>query len=147
MNVAGKKRRAVRLSTDSEGGAGGEGEGGGAGAAAPDEPVAPADKPAVDDSSDDELAPDSKSADMASGMSDFEMMLARKREERRGRRRRRDIDIINDNDDLIAQLLQQMRHAAEEDRDLNKRNQPAVRKVRVASRLLTADCSLCRAAL
>lgn len=81
------------------------------------------------DSSDDELAPDSKSSEMAAGMSDFEIMLARKRDERRGRRRRRDIDIINDNDDLIAHLLQQMRQAAEEDRDLNKRNQPAVRKV------------------
>lgn len=70
------------------------------------------------------------SAEMQGGMSDFDIMLARKKEERRGRRRRRDIDIINDNDDLIAQLLQQMRAAADEDRDLNKRNQPAVKKVR-----------------
>lgn len=98
------------------------------------------------DSSDDELAPDSKSAEMAGGMSDFELMLARKREERRGRRRRRDIDIINDNDDLIAQLLQQMRHAADEDRDLNKRNQPAVKKVSMLkaamSQLIKKDLQL-----
>nr|XP_034837463.1 protein IWS1 homolog [Maniola hyperantus] len=80
------------------------------------------------------------------GMSDFEVMLARKRDERRGRRRRRDIDIINDNDDLIAQLLQQMRQAADDDRDLNRRNQPAVRKVsmlkRAMSQLIKKDLQL-----
>lgn len=69
------------------------------------------------------------SAEAAGGLSDFEVMLARKRDERRGRRRRRDIDIINDNDDLIAQLLQSMRQAADEDRELNRKNQPAVKKV------------------
>lgn len=122
-----KKRRTVRLESDDEGGE-------------RERPAAPAEgeketepettnKDAEGDSSDDELAPDSKSAEMAGGMSDFELMLARKRDERRGKRRRRDIDIINDNDDLIAHLLQQMRLAAEEDRDLNKRNQPAVKKV------------------
>lgn len=79
-------------------------------------------------------------------MSDFELMLARKREERRGRRRRRDIDIINDNDDLIAQLLQQMRAAADLDRDLNRRNQPAVKKVSMLkaamSQLIKKDLQL-----
>lgn len=40
-------------------------------------------------------------------------MLARKREEGTKRRKRRDIDIINDNDDIIDQLIQNMRHAAE----------------------------------
>lgn len=39
-------------------------------------------------------------------------MLARKKEERR-RRKRKDVDIINDNDDLIAHLIQQMKQAAE----------------------------------
>lgn len=58
-------------------------------------------------------------------------------EERRGRRRRRDIDIINDNDDLIAQLLADMRRAADEDRDLNKRNQPAVKKVSMLKRAMS----------
>lgn len=47
------------------------------------------------------------------GMSDFDIMLLRKKEEKSRRRKRRDIDIINDNDDLIAQLLQNMRTAAE----------------------------------
>lgn len=47
------------------------------------------------------------------GLSDFEAMLQRKKEEQSRRRKRKDIDIINDNDDIIAQLLQDMRHAAE----------------------------------
>lgn len=45
--------------------------------------------------------------------SDFEAMLARKKEETSRRRKRRDIDIINDNDDIIDQLIQNMRAAAE----------------------------------
>lgn len=98
------------------------------------------------DSSDDDIAPDSKSAEAAGGLSDFEVMLARKRDERRGRRRRRDIDIINDNDDLIAQLLQSMRQAADEDRELNRKNQPAVKKVSMLktamSQLIKKDLQL-----
>lgn len=45
--------------------------------------------------------------------SDFDQMLAKKRDEKTKRRKRRDIDIINDNDDLIAQLLQNMKQASE----------------------------------
>lgn len=40
-------------------------------------------------------------------------MMSRKKEERRKRGRRKDVDIINDNDDLIAHLIQQMRTAAD----------------------------------
>lgn len=40
-------------------------------------------------------------------------MLAKKREDGTKRRKRRDIDIINDNDDIIDQLIQDMRAAAE----------------------------------
>lgn len=40
------------------------------------------------------------------------MMLARKKDERR-KRKRKDVDIINDNDDLIAHLIQQMKAASE----------------------------------
>lgn len=122
-----KRRRVVRLQSDDE-------------AAAPGAPAA------EDESSGDELAPDSKTADALGGLSDFDAMLARKRDERRGRRRRRDIDIINDNDDLIAALLQQMRQAADDDRELNRRNQPAVRKVsllkRAMSQLIKRDLQL-----
>lgn len=46
-------------------------------------------------------------------MSDFDAMLQRKREEQSRKRKRKDIDIINDNDDIIAQLLADMRNAAE----------------------------------
>lgn len=46
-------------------------------------------------------------------VSDFEAMLARKRDQASKRRKRRDIDIINDNDDIIDQLIQNMRQAAE----------------------------------
>lgn len=40
-------------------------------------------------------------------------MMARKKEDSTKRRKRRDIDIINDNDDIIDQLIQNMRAAAE----------------------------------
>ena len=46
-------------------------------------------------------------------MSDFEVMLQKKKSEQTRRRRRKDIDIINDNDDMIAQLITEMRNAAE----------------------------------
>lgn len=39
-------------------------------------------------------------------------MLLRKKEEKGGRRRKKDIDIINDNDDIIAQLISDMKQAA-----------------------------------
>lgn len=39
-------------------------------------------------------------------------MLQRKREEKK-KRKRKDIDIINDNDDIIAQLLTDMKNAAD----------------------------------
>ncbi len=44
---------------------------------------------------------------------DFDLMLQRKREENYRRRRRKNIDIINDNDDVIAELIQQMKQAAD----------------------------------
>jgi transcription factor SPN1 len=46
-------------------------------------------------------------------MSDFEIMLLKKKETSKKRKRKADIDIINDNDDIIDQLLVDMRHAAE----------------------------------
>lgn len=46
-------------------------------------------------------------------VNDFEAMLAKKREDGTKRRKRRDIDIINDNDDIIDQLIQDMRAAAD----------------------------------
>lgn len=79
-------------------------------------------------------------------VSDFEMMLARKREEKSKRRKRNDIDLINDNDDLIAQLLQQMRQAAEDDRILNQEGRPATKKIAILkyamSQLIKKDLQL-----
>lgn len=46
-------------------------------------------------------------------VSDFELMMMRKKEEQSMKRRRKDIDIINDNDDIIAGLIGDMKHAAE----------------------------------
>lgn len=78
--------------------------------------------------------------------SDFEAMLARKREEKTRRRKRRDIDIINDNDDLIDELIKNMKMAAEDDRDLNKENKPATKKISmlttVMSQLIKKDLQL-----
>ena len=45
-------------------------------------------------------------------MSDFDMMLERRRSEQRKRRKKKDIDLINDNDDAIARLIADMRLAA-----------------------------------
>lgn len=73
-------------------------------------------------------------------------MLARKREEKSKRRKKRDIDLINDNDDIIDQLLQNMKQAAEEDRDLNHQNRPATKKIsmlkQVMSQLIKKDLQL-----
>lgn len=44
---------------------------------------------------------------------DFDLMLQRKREENYRRRKRKNIDIINDNDDVIAEMIQQMKQAAD----------------------------------
>lgn len=102
-------------------------------------------------------------------VSDFEAMLARKKEEGTKRRKRRDIDIINDNDDIIDQLIQNMRGAAEvmrlrndfmvakilirwqsgclqDDRELNVQGKPATRKISmlksVMSQLIKKDLQL-----
>ena len=73
-------------------------------------------------------------------------MLLRKKEEKKPRRRRGDIELINDNDDLIDQLIMNMKHAADEDRELNKANKPAVKKIsmlkQVMSQLIKKDLQL-----
>ncbi|XP_032458069.1 protein IWS1 homolog isoform X2 [Nasonia vitripennis] len=64
-------------------------------------------------------------------------MLARKKEEQSRRRKRKDIDIINDNDDIIAQLLADMKCAYEEDRKLNELNKPAKNKIAMLPKVLS----------
>ncbi|KAJ8310687.1 hypothetical protein KUTeg_012552 [Tegillarca granosa] len=62
-------------------------------------------------------------------VSDFDMMMAKKKEEMKKRRKKRgNVDIINDSDDLIADMIVKMKEAAEEDRELNRKKLPAFRK-------------------
>ena len=58
-------------------------------------------------------------------------MLLRKKEEKRFKRRKRDIDLINDNDDLIDQLIMNMKGASDEDRQLNLEGRPATKKIAI----------------
>lgn len=46
-------------------------------------------------------------------LSDFEIMMSKKKEEKSLKRRKKDIDIINDNDDIISGLINDMKYAAE----------------------------------
>ena len=47
-------------------------------------------------------------------VSDFDMMMAKKKEEMSKRRKKRkDFDLINDSDDLIAEMINKMKVAAE----------------------------------
>lgn len=101
-------------------------------------------KQAIIDSDDEGIKDDG--SERGQFMSDFDIMMARKKEEKSRRRKRNDIDLINDNDDLIAQLLQQMRQAAEHDRQLNLESKPATKKIailkHVMSQLIKKDLQL-----
>ncbi|VVC44620.1 Hypothetical protein CINCED_3A019203 [Cinara cedri] len=70
-------------------------------------------------------------------VSDFEIMMMKKKEEQSLKRRRKDIEIINDNDDIIAGLISDMKHAAELDRQLNKQSQPAINKITMLPKCLS----------
>lgn len=102
-------------------------------------------KKTLPDSSDDEII-DRDGAQQKEFQSDFDEILARCREGKTRRRKRGDISLINDNDDQIDQLLQNMRHAAEEDRELNLENRPATKKISmlkpVMSQLIKRDLQL-----
>lgn len=70
-------------------------------------------------------------------ISDFDLMLQRKKEEQSRRRKRKDIDIINDNDDIIAQLINDMKVASDEDRKLNQQTKPALNKISMLPKILS----------
>jgi len=90
-----------------------------------------------DDSSDDEgLRRNDDDHGRERGGNDFDNMLQRKREMNRRLRRKKDIDVINNNDDAIAQMLADMRIAAKEDRDLNDAGQPATKKMAIFKRVM-----------
>ncbi|KAJ1362187.1 hypothetical protein KIN20_021625 [Parelaphostrongylus tenuis] len=61
---------------------------------------------------------------------DFDLMLREKKAERKRKRKRRDagIDIINDDDGLIAHMVNAMKNAAKEDRHSNTERKPALKK-------------------
>ena len=44
---------------------------------------------------------------------DFDIMLQKRKEINSRRRRRKNVDIINDSDDIIAELIQEMKQAAD----------------------------------
>lgn len=90
--------------------------------------------PTVSDDSDDGIDNNTQGD---GGASDFETMLQRKRDEQTKRRKRKDIDIINDNDDIIAGLLADMRNAAEDDRNSNKSSQPATKKIGMLAKVMS----------
>lgn len=143
----GKKKKAGRISDASDnegenelvaeifGDSGDEGEGIKR-KAENDEDVAQEEQPAKkakgDVSSDDE----GPTSGGTSHMSDFDLMLARKKAERTGRKKRKDVDIINDTDDMIAEFLKEMKLKAEEDRELNKKKQAATKKLMYLSFVL-----------
>ncbi|KAH8300964.1 hypothetical protein KR044_007249, partial [Drosophila immigrans] len=98
------------------------------------------------ESSDDENTPILNEPENSNFVSDFDAMLMRKKEEKRVRRRKRDIDLINDNDDLIDQLIINMKNASDDDRQLNLIGKPATKKIsmlkQVMSQLIKKDLQL-----
>ncbi|KAK9961715.1 hypothetical protein ABG768_007117 [Culter alburnus] len=82
----------------------------------------------MDDSdSDDDV--DRSGKDM-SYMSDFDIMLARKKAQSGKRRRNRDGGtFISDADDVVSAMITKMTEAAEEDRTLNSQKKPALKKL------------------
>lgn len=70
-------------------------------------------------------------------------MAKKKAEMQKRRKKRKDFDLINDSDDLIAEMINKMKVAAEEDRGLNMNKKPAIRKLQylptVLSQLKKAD--------
>merc|ERR1711962_384373 len=93
-------------------------------------------KRAASSDSDDDVRRDPEQRDTR-GLSDFDMMMEKKRAEQKKRRKKKDIDLINDNDDQIAQLIADMRVAAREARDLNEEKKPAVKKIAMLSQIMS----------
>lgn len=67
----------------------------------------------LDESSSDDDIDDANRSSRSDIVYDFDLMMQRKKEENYRRRKRKNIDIINDSDDIIADIIQQMKQAAE----------------------------------
>lgn len=85
-------------------------------------------KQAAGSDSDEGIEPQ-KGYQRADFVSDFDMMMEKKKAEMGRRRKRRDVDIINDNDDIVMAMITQMKEAAEADQELNKARKAAVKKL------------------
>ncbi|XP_029700070.1 protein IWS1 homolog isoform X3 [Takifugu rubripes] len=71
-----------------------------------------------------------RSGQDCSFMSDFDIMLARRKAMNSKRRRHRDGGtFINDADDVVSAMITKMNEAAEEDRELNSHKKPALKKL------------------
>lgn len=100
--------------------------------------------PELSDDENDAAARRDGKGDGEEFVSDFDIMMMKKKEEMKSRRRKRkDFDLINDSDDLIADMINKMKVAAEEDRGLNMEKKPAIKKLKylptVVSQLKKAD--------
>lgn len=81
-------------------------------------------------SSDDEDREKNRRSDI---VYDFDLMMQKKREENYRKRKRKDIDIINDADDIIANMITLMKQAADDDFNYNKEKKPATCKLKLLS--------------
>ncbi|XP_070685674.1 protein IWS1 homolog isoform X2 [Pempheris klunzingeri] len=83
----------------------------------------------VDDESDSDEGVDRSGQD-TSFMSDFDIMLARRKAMNSKKRRHRDGGtFISDADDVVSAMITKMNEAAEEDRTLNSQKKPALKKL------------------
>lgn len=91
-------------------------------------------KSALDDDDDDDDDLDDKQV----FVSDFDLMIQKKKEMNRNfRRKRKNVDIISDSDDAVAHMITQMKEVAEEDRMLNGAKQAATKKLKMLPSVLT----------
>ncbi|XP_020307872.1 protein IWS1 homolog isoform X1 [Oncorhynchus kisutch] len=87
-------------------------------------------KKAMEDDSDSDEGVDRGGVQDTSFMSDFDVMLARKKAQSGKRRRNRDGGtFISDADDVVSAMITKMTEAAEEDRTLNAQKKPALKKL------------------
>uniref|UniRef100_A0A674D0Y5 Interacts with SUPT6H, CTD assembly factor 1 n=1 Tax=Salmo trutta TaxID=8032 RepID=A0A674D0Y5_SALTR len=85
---------------------------------------------AMADDSDSDEGVDRGGGQDTSFMSDFDVMLARKKAQSGKRRRNRDGGtFISDADDVVSAMITKMTEAAEEDRTLNAQKKPALKKL------------------
>lgn len=67
----------------------------------------------------------------------YEVRRIRKNEEKSSKRLRNDIDIMNDNDDIIAELIGDMKHVAECDWKLFNEGKLAINKITILPKCLS----------